>query len=74
MATNSSFGLTTTFGAYAFQNATAPYDAFIVKRMRDAGLIILGKTNLAVKSHNSNIWHAKANLWQELGGFKYGNP
>ncbi|KAH8593089.1 amidase signature domain-containing protein [Bisporella sp. PMI_857] len=47
MATNSSFGLTTTFGAYAFQNATIPYDAFIVKKMCEAGLIILGKTNLA---------------------------
>lgn len=55
MATNSSFGLTTTFGAYAFQNATAPYDAFIVKRMRDAGLIILGKTNLAV-NHTTPIY------------------
>jgi Asp-tRNA(Asn)/Glu-tRNA(Gln) amidotransferase A subunit family amidase len=49
MATDSSFGLATTFGAYAFQNATTLYDAFIIKKMRDAGLIILGKTNLAVK-------------------------
>lgn len=48
MATDSREGMTTTFGAYAFQNATAPHDAFIVKKMRDAGLIILGKTNLAV--------------------------
>lgn len=49
MATDPSLGMKTTFGAYAFQNASASHDAFLVAKAREAGLIILGKTNLAVK-------------------------
>ncbi len=48
MATNSSLGLKTTSGAYALQNATATRDAFIVNKAKKAGMIVLGKANLAV--------------------------
>ncbi len=36
----------TTAGTKAFENNYAPYDAFIVKRLKEEGAIILGKTNL----------------------------
>lgn len=48
MATDSGQGMKTTFGAYAFKDASAPYDAFLVAKAREAGLIILGKANLGV--------------------------
>jgi amidase len=39
-------GLPTTAGALALENSRPPGDAFIVQRLRAAGAIILGKTNL----------------------------
>ena len=39
-------GLTTTGGALAFENYIPPYDATLVKNLRDAGAIILAKTTL----------------------------
>ena len=38
-----------TFGAWAFMNATAPEDATLVAKAREAGVIILGKANLNVR-------------------------
>lgn len=35
-----------TAGAMALQDATSDRDAFVVKRLRDAGVIVLGKTSL----------------------------
>jgi len=63
MATNLSFGLRTTFGAYAFENATTPYDAFVVAKTREAGLIILGKTNLAVIHSRLKYQYPLANVY-----------
>lgn len=40
-------GFHTTAGAVALQDFKAPYDATIVKKLREAGAIILGKTNLS---------------------------
>jgi amidase len=37
----------TTAGSLALADAPAPRDAFVAKRLRDAGAIILGKTNLS---------------------------
>ena len=37
----------TTAGSMALADAPAPRDAFVAKRLRDAGAIILGKTNLS---------------------------
>ena len=46
MATGPDLNMSTSFGAYAFQNATSDHDAFIVAKAREAGMIIMGKTNL----------------------------
>ena len=40
-------GMHTTAGAYAFKDWQASQDAFLVQQLRDAGAIILGKTNLS---------------------------
>ena len=48
MATEAGLGMKTTFGASAFRNASAKEDAFIVKKIREAGMIVLGKANLDV--------------------------
>ena len=37
----------TTANSYALKDFIAPYDATIVKKMRDAGMVILGKANLS---------------------------
>ena len=39
-------GFHTTAGAYAFEDMVSTYDAFIVTKLKEAGAIILGKTNL----------------------------
>lgn len=51
----------TTAGSRALKGSVAPDDAFIVKQLRDAGAIILGKTNLSEwanfrSSHSSSGW------------------
>jgi Asp-tRNA(Asn)/Glu-tRNA(Gln) amidotransferase A subunit family amidase len=55
MATDKSLGMRTTSGAYALKNATANYDAFIVEKAREAGMIVIGKANLAVCVRGSSI-------------------
>lgn len=51
MWTDSTLGMKTTFGAYAFRNATAPAHATIVAKALQAGMIVLGKSNLGVRAH-----------------------
>jgi len=56
----------TTAGSLALVGAPAPQDAFIVKRLRDAGAVILGKTNL---SEWANIRSSKSSSgWSARGG------
>ncbi|MFX0030598.1 MAG: amidase [Candidatus Hermodarchaeota archaeon] len=38
-------GIRTTYGSYLFENNIPREDAAIVRRLRDAGIVILGKTN-----------------------------
>lgn len=54
----------TTAGSLALANGPAPRDAFIVARLREAGAVILGKTNLSEWAnfrdrHSSSGWSAR---------------
>jgi amidase len=54
----------TTAGSLALANGPAPRDAFIVERLRGAGAVILGKTNLSEWAnfrdrHSSSGWSAR---------------
>jgi amidase len=54
----------TTAGSLALANAPAPRDAFIVKRLRAAGAVLLGKTNLSEwanfrSTHSTSGWSAR---------------
>ena len=58
--------LTTTAGSLALEGTVAPKDAFVIARLRDAGAIILGKTNL---SEWANLRGAPAvSGWSGRGG------
>jgi amidase len=54
----------TTAGSLALAGATPPKDAFIVTRLRDAGAVILGKTNLSEwanfrSTHSTSGWSGR---------------
>jgi amidase len=54
----------TTAGSLALLGSLAPQDAFIVKKLRDAGAVILGKTNLSEwanfrSTHSSSGWSGR---------------
>lgn len=54
----------TTAGSLALASVSAPRDAFVVTRLRDAGAIVLGKTNLSEwanfrSTHSSSGWSAR---------------
>ena len=56
--------MNTTAGSLALLGATPTADAFLVKRLRDAGAVILGKTNLSEwanfrSSHSSSGWSGR---------------
>ena len=54
----------TTAGSLALEGVRAPQDAFLVSRLRDAGAVILGKTNLSEwanfrSTHSTSGWSAR---------------
>jgi amidase len=58
--------MATTAGSLMFQGVRAPKDAFIVERLRDAGAVLLGKTNL---SEWANFRSTRSSSgWSALGG------
>ena len=60
-------GVRTSCGSRMLDNFIAPYDAGVVERIRDAGGVMLGKTNMdefAMGSSNENSWYGSvANPW-----------
>src|SRR4030095_9713514 len=57
----------TTAGSLALLNSHAPRDAFIVQKLRGAGAVILGKTNLSEwanfrSTHSSSGWSGRGGL------------
>lgn len=59
--------MSTTAGSLALVGAKPPRDAFVVRRLRDAGAVLLGKTNLSewanIRSNNSTSgWSARGGL------------
>jgi len=56
----------TTAGSLAMTAAPAPADAFVVRKLREAGAVVLGKTNL---SEWANIRSSKSSSgWSAVGG------
>lgn len=56
----------TTAGSLALMGAKAPRDAFLVKQLRQAGAIVLGKTNLSEWA-NIRSWRSTSG-WSGRGG------
>jgi amidase len=56
--------MTTTAGSLALEGSIAPADAYVVKKLREAGAIILGKANLSEwanfrSTHSSSGWSSR---------------
>lgn len=59
-------GMNTTVGSYALLGSHPPRDAFVVTRLREAGAIILGKTNPSEWSNARG--EAQVSGWSARGG------
>ena len=60
-------GMMTTAGSLALVGAKPPKDSFVAKKLREAGAIILGKTNLSEwanirSSHSTSGWSGRGGL------------
>jgi amidase len=60
-------GMATTAGSLALVGAKPPKDSFVVRRLRAAGAVILGKTNLSEwanirSSHSTSGWSGRGGL------------
>ncbi|KAG0647866.1 amidase [Hyphodiscus hymeniophilus] len=62
--------MNTTAGSYALIGAKVPRDATIVRKLRTAGVVLLGKTNLS-QWMSSRSFNASSG-WSALGGQVYG--
>jgi len=56
--------MTTTAGSLALEGSIPPADAFLAKKLRDAGAVLLGKTNLSEwanfrSTHSSSGWSGR---------------
>lgn len=59
--------MTTTAGSLALEGSVAPRDAFIVERLRGAGAVVLGKTNMSEwanfrSTRSASGWSGRAGL------------
>ncbi len=62
-------GIRTSAGSRMLDNFIAPYDATVVSRLQDAGMVSLGKTNMdefAMGSSNESSWYGPVeNPWRK---------
>ncbi|KAF2621872.1 amidase signature enzyme [Macroventuria anomochaeta] len=73
-------GMNTTAGSYALLGTEVRRDAFVISRLRDAGVLMLGKANLQewageMGRYNSSAWSARGGQCQSayvIGGFNAG--
>ncbi len=60
-------GITTTASSNVLKNFVPPYDATVVKKLKEAGMVLLGKTNLDAFAHGSSTetsdFGASRNPW-----------
>jgi aspartyl-tRNA(Asn)/glutamyl-tRNA(Gln) amidotransferase subunit A len=47
-------GIKTTASSRVLENYIPPYDAIVVKKLKDAGMVLLGKTNMDAWAHGSS--------------------